>query len=190
MSFLIVFDFYKDYLQTNNGYSFLWLTILYCFGFIIRELEIFDKFNMFQLFLIMSIVFCCSIFLIVINNFSLLLSYVSPFVIIESICLLGIFSKLHFKNNLVLNVSKLTFGIYLFQNNKIIWMYLSNSFVFISNYQIVLKVFFVLLASLVLFLIGAVVDYIRTYTFKIIKIDDMPLKIDNFIKEKSKHWIL
>ena len=98
----------------------------------------------------------------------------------NAIFLLIIFSRIKPNIRFVKVVAPLTFGIYLFQNNRIIWDYLKNLFVFVKDYNLLIVFVLVLLLALMVFAVGGVVDYLRVLLFKFLKMD----KISSWISGK------
>ena len=78
-------------------------------------------------------------------------------------------------------IAPLTFGVYLFQNNRIIWNILKDLFVFVKNYNVIVIVILVFILALVIFIIGAIVDFLRIKLFKIMRINKISLYLNDFI---------
>lgn len=182
----------KDYNFLINGYSSLWLIILYIIGgyfgkYLFQSKNYFNK-NKFIYFLIyiISSFFTSEIkfkLLQMKSNYSeLFVSYISPTILLEAISLVIFASRLNIKNKILIKLISffipLTFGIlpiHWFFFNKInimksIYRWLNtikNNLVFFKLYGL----------SILFYFIFAFIDYFRFQLFKIIKIKELILFI-------------
>lgn len=191
--------FEKDMFLLNNGYSALWLIILYAVGGILRKL--YDNIR------IKKYVLLCGYFgsvlltlfsKIVIQFFSeeysfelyddfILIRYNSPTMIIASVCLVLLFAKLSVER--ILRVIKLlapvSFGVYIIHTEPFIWRYLMGgrfaSFIELTSVKFVLAVVFVAIG---IFILCAVAEKIRLWLFKTCRILCLCKKIESLIREK------
>lgn len=170
---------YTDSFLINNGYSPLWLIILYLLGGYIKEYNPFEKYNKYIFFgiYILSNLF---VFLSKIcietffhnkgetNDVNILINYISLPIIIASITLFLFFKNLELKDIKIIKLlSKHAFFCYIIHCNPIIWDLLKNSFVFCVNmsaYKIVLIAIF---SAITIFLFCIIIDVIKN---KIIKL--------------------
>jgi hypothetical protein len=121
---------------------------------------------------------------------TLFLSYISPTMIIQAICLLLFFSKLTIKNplliKLIIFLTPLTFNVYLFHNRvfDIIFFYdkkfLYNFIITFESNLLFLKIYFL---SIIIFIISATIDYIRLLLFKFLKIRKFCFFIENLFSK-------
>ena len=187
----------------NKGFSPLWLIILYIFGAYIGKYMIIndDKTKKTNYFLLWIFIYICSaIFSFISYSFflkktymfkkTLFLSYISPTMIIQAICLLLFFSKLTIKNplliKLIIFLTPLTFNVYLFHNRvfDIIFFYdkkfLYNFIITFESNLLFLKIYFL---SIIIFIISATIDYIRFLLFKFLKIRKFCFFIENLFSK-------
>lgn len=185
-----------------NGYSCLWLMILYFFGAAIRKCELDKRVTViqggiiwfglliatwvlkisgidFRIFLGMNEIVCF--------NGDALISYCSPSVLISCVLLLMIFSGLRIpdKNGRRISyISSGTFAVYLINSNQYVWTYIlpwiQN---FMKEKSIIWLMTAVILFSL-LFLVSAIcVDLIRRKVFSLTKINQAILSVDDLLKK-------
>lgn len=155
----------------SDGYHFLWLLVLFVIGALLKKLNLFEKTSSKKLlcYYLLSIIISWIPLLLFDNK--ILISYISPTVLFACICLLTFFSRLNCNNKIVNLLYPLTTGVYLFQNNEIIWNILANRFIFVAEYSIFFGLISILFLSLFIFITGCVIDYIRIILYKILKID-------------------
>lgn len=165
-----------------KGYSFVWLTLLYVLGYIIKRLDMFAKWSSKKLLL-------CSILMILTTWSALmildnvrLISYISPTILFNAIFLLILFSrfKLEKIKPLIKYIAPVTFGIYLFQNNRVVWNKMKNAFLFVNNKSIFEAIACTLCIALAIFILGLIVERVRIRIFKMLRIE----KLSSYINEK------
>lgn len=173
-----------------NGYSPIWLIILYIVGFSLNKLEINKKINirycimfifvipilncMWKLFGINYNMRACDICI----SKDMFVSYLSPLVLIVSISYLILFSQIQIQQSLLKKIVELcgksSFAIYLLNDNWLIREKLiKNAFVNWCYDPVILLVIKVLLFSII-FVFGAIIFeiiriYVRDLIFKLIK---------------------
>ena len=178
--------FRKDFFHFVNGFTYMWLIILYFFGSYFGKYKInFHSHTKFAKILINSlllffITFLRS-FLILYKKFyhqnskAMIVEYTSPSSVIISLIFINILSNLEINNKISQTIisflSPLTYGVYLLHNhylvrnfvikNKYLWLLKSHSIV-----MIILELF----QSLKIFILCSFIDYIRLLIFKILKI--------------------
>lgn len=157
IAFSVLSSFFpnKNAFGLANGYSTLWLMICFIWGgTLYRFYHITDSphFNAFGLI----ILFCSILFPIIIhffisyfhlNGIAIVLNYLSPFCVVESILLLLFFSKIKFDSQFIKKFIKIlsinSLGIYLFQCNPLTWNLLfenQNISLNISLYQLLFRI--------------------------------------------------
>lgn len=174
--------------KVANGYHFLWLAILYLCGAYIRKYNPFSNFgiNCFLIIYVMSsllTLFNYMLYDVNIYDFSLE-EYTSPTVFMAAMCLLFVFSKLQFGENIQVGIAKispLVFSVYLFHTQPVFFKDIiqgclksySNSGIFISIILIIGLSFFI-------YFVSCVYEYIRAL---LVKKFDLEKKIDLLIQE-------
>ena len=110
--------------------------------------------------------------LMAINGNDKLISYISPTIVFDGIFLMILFARLKPNAKFVKTLAPLTFGIYLFQNNRIM-------FLFVNDLNVFAIVPVVLLLGLAIFLAGTVVDFLRLQLFKLLKVEKLASGLNN-----------
>lgn len=187
LMFVILFSVtgtFFDIYYLHSGYSFLWLIILYTIGSLIKKIKLFDNMKSTML----GLLFCISVIITWLIYFYLddsrLISYLSPTILFCAITLVIIFSRFDIKISIIPRISSLCLGIYLFQNNTIIWNYfIKDAFIFISNINILFAPLAILICSFCIFVIGAAVDSVRIFIFKLFRVDKISDYIGTFVEK-------
>ncbi|MBQ2943313.1 MAG: acyltransferase family protein [Ruminococcus sp.] len=169
---------------TNNGFSLIWLIVLYCLGALAKRINLFE--NKSTLILIILFIASTTISWVpcALSVTKGLINYISPTITLNALILTVLFSRIRTSSKVINFISPLTFGIYLFQLNPIIWDNVLNyRFHFIANENILLGIVFVFIFATALFISGGIIELIRSKLFKIIKIDKFSEKIETTIKK-------
>ena len=157
--------FKQDILGLWGGYSVLWMILLYTLGAIIR------KFNYESRLQIRNvsglILFLTSLtFILCWFGYEQWRSYISPTVTLQGIAIFLLFLKiknlpLTFKR-LVLLISPLTLGIYLFHVHPLIFRrIIPKIYTLVEEQELLMFVIIILVMTLVLFFSGAIIEYFR-----------------------------
>lgn len=167
--------------NTESGYSFLWLLLLYILGYTIKRLSLFEKWCNKKLILgcvILSVLSWLPKFIL---NTDILISFISPSVLFCAMFLLVLFKRIKPNIKLVKMVAPLTFGIYLCQNNRFIWELIKDMFVFVTQFNVFIMALLVIVCSLLVFIACGIVEEIRILVFKIICIDKISFWLNDLI---------
>ncbi|MDO5292193.1 MAG: acyltransferase [bacterium] len=188
----------NDMFMLGNGYSFVWLTALYILGAIIQKTEFGFKLNKITLFFTYS--GCIFISWFFRRYFSLhpvkeldpnlLISYISPTILIAAISLLLLCSKLTFKSRLSIRLIKffspLAFSVYLIHVHPLIWYYVfNNRFIKYCSYSGASLMLYVLLTALAIFFLCTTIDFIRQYLFGLLRINTLCKRLLSFTETKE-----
>lgn len=163
-----------------DGYSFVWLLVLFVEGGIIKRVNLLDNVsNKVLIFL-----FCLFIVITWLPYYffesRIFIEHTSPTILCASISLLIIFSRLNIKSKAIELLTPLVFGVYLFQCNEIIWnSIISGAFDFVKNCNMIFTICYMFIFAFIIFIIGVVVEWIRVKLFKLLKIDYVIIKISN-----------
>lgn len=197
----------------NNGYTIASFVMLYIIGayfgkYKLRENYHFRNFSKNKYQLLLLVLFIVSIFLAITPKiitdyfenstieilsyvkylFGLkLIDYISPVIILESVLYLLLFETFDFKSKFINKVASLTFGIYLVHENNFLVKFLYDRLPISINGVIYPNVIIkMLLYSIIIFIVSAIIEYIRQLLSKLItktKIYKKFIsKIENYIK--------
>ena len=177
---------YGDGFVLGDGYSTIWLMIVYLFGGYIRKYGLFEKAKTPLLIILYLGSGLCVRFSRMVNSYitrhilgvekyeDMWLSYVSVFILISAISLLLLFKRMKIKKvmkRIVTFFSPLAFSVYLIHTNPLIWEYIfKDSFIWISRLPIYYMVPTVLGVSLAIFIICSAIDLVRHYLFSLLKL--------------------
>ena len=190
IAIIVGFSFFEriaNVFNTNNGYSFVWIFLLYIIGAIIKKCHIGERLKWYHIVPTILVLYIISL-LYKIYGFSgrginveitknLLISYVSPTILISSILYVIWFSKMKFNKkftNIIKFAAPASFSIYLINNNKFIWTtVMKDRFISLANMPIY-KIYYITIGFSILFVIACIlIDNIRIYLFKKCKINNL-----------------
>lgn len=192
--------FRKDVFCLNEGYSVLWLMVLYLGGGYFKLYEPLK--NMKKRYCIVSF-FCCifctwfaKLFLELITTKifgepkggMLLISYTSPTMVIAGISLFMCFSRLHVKHGkkLIASLASVSFGVYLVHMQPLVADFvLSGAFSKFLDFHWTVLPFAVLGAAFCIYILCSCIDYIRLKLFDLFRLKKHFQKVEN--KIYSKH---
>lgn len=172
-----------DVFGLREGLSCVWLLAAYYIGAYLKRFGMFSKMHTGKLLLLIGLALVltwASKFILELvlgydagtdGRSNVLIAYNSPTVLLISVCLLMIFSKITAKGKIkkwILRISPLCFGVYLLNCNPFVWDYLMpgrfEAYAFFPVWKMVVCS---LLAAMVIFLSGIAVDGIRFLIFEI-----------------------
>lgn len=173
-----------DVFCVKNGYSPLWIMIMYFVGAVMKKYDIKSAegknkylylYVLMVMLTVMSKIFISLITKKIFGRVLLsewLISYISPTIILSGAFLFKYFSKINLSEKtkkLISAMSPLTFGVYLFHTQYFIWEYLKNRFAYFANQNPFSFVVHILLTACTIYLVCILVDGVRQYIFKILK---------------------
>ena len=157
--------------DTNDGYSPIWLMVLYCMGAFAKRGGMFRQKStpVLLLYLLGSTLLSWGVF--VFGEDNLLINYVSPTMVLNGILLVVLFSRIPLKGTIIGKISPLVFGVYLFQMSRLVWInVLKNSAAFIAEERIAAGVGYAIAMALLLFTVGILVEWVRSALEKGLKL--------------------
>ena len=163
-----------------DGYSALWLMLLYIIGGFLRKSKILEKYKTTVWICIVGLMFVIAIaskFLIeymcwkvlgTVAGGGYLVSYISPVILLLAIALLGMFVKINIKFHTVIKViSGSTFFIYIIHEHPLMkHQFISKQFSKYTLYNPIGMIFAIFGTALVIFGVCAVIDQVRATIFK------------------------
>lgn len=189
--------FEKDLFHFANGFTYMWLIILYFYG------SYFGKFNNYNhnynyviIFLICCIILFFAAFIrnvLIINkirnnniDISMIVEYTSPSSVIISICFIILFSKLIIKTKLFEKIisffAPLTYGVYLIHNHILVLRYvIKDNYSWLLKYSFLKLLLLEILESLKIFVVSSFIDYLRFILFKLLRIKQLCVYFSNLI---------
>ena len=190
----------NDFIFLREGYSSHWLIILYIIGGYLGKYIIINKnFKSFKYYIIYILIYIFSAFItsesfFILNNTTfynkyILYNYLSPTIIFEALSLTMMFSKFSFNKFAIkiilffiplnLNITLLHLRLFTEKIITFIWLKkVKSNMIFIVIYQF----------GLILYIFLGLIDYLRSIFFKILKIKQFCLFIeDKFSKLMDKY---
>ncbi|MBE5861843.1 MAG: hypothetical protein E7295_03215 [Lachnospiraceae bacterium] len=188
-----------------NGYSPLWMCIMYYFGGYIRKYENGKIIRFLQkkailVYLFSTIVSLSSVFAIrIVNslchtslNEGTFLSYITPFAVLASVSMLLLCLKRrnNKENRIITNLSKLTFGVYLIHVHPIIWSkVIKDSCIFLLDINPIVSMFMLIALAALVFAILLFLDYIRELLFKSFRVNKVLDILENKFSGRNNRLI-
>lgn len=190
----------QDGFRLNDGYSPIWLMIMYLVGAYMKKFNVGAKMKKWLALLLYVISSLCSFILcvfskkllkIMLGNDISYLSYTSPFVVLSAIFLFIFFSKLKFgkKTEKLINyIPPAALGVYLIHTHPLVFNKLMKDIAMpLVNHGTAAMIFGSVAMALAVFIICIVIDLLRIQLFRLIKTDVLCKKLDSaFEKNKVK----
>lgn len=194
----------NDVLRIQSGYEFPWLMVMYLVGGYFSKYPIVIKkpYKCVVAFFSISLLNFIYKYLIELVTTRLLgapsygdifMSYTSPVLVGEAICLLLFFSNLQVKNKkLVKAVSFVTpaiFSVYIIHVHPLVfWNILKDSFTGLTEYNFLVSFVLIIAIVLAIFMGCIALDYLRIFIFKLLRINTLCDKIGKNIKNWIESW--
>ena len=191
--FSTVAGVYSDPFYMNKGFSFLWITFVYIIGAYIKKYDIPKAVNT----KIAILLGCALLFITYFSKLGIryltislfghsfredfLLVYTSPTILGIAIVYLIIFSKIKIRRSkkIIEFLAPSAFGVYLFHMQH---LFLDNDFSFhfsfIADLPLWLIPLSILWYALIIFIIGLLIDKVRSYIFKFIRVNKFTERIE------------
>lgn len=169
-----------DPFKTKWGYSAIWLMILYCIGALAKRTKLFETRKSMTLVILWV---CCVAFswaVLAYVKTGRLINYVSPTTLLSAVIMVVLFSRLKLNRaaGVIAKLSPLTFGIYLFQLNQVVWdVLLKDAFVFVADKDIISGAAYVFAFAASIFISGLIVEFVRNKLAACLKISSLSKKI-------------
>lgn len=182
----------------NVGYSFLWLAVLYLIGAYVSKYDSFSKMTKAKSiigFIGCSLITFLSRIAIQIVTLKLtgspthgtkFITYVSPFMILSSLFLLALFSKIQFGSigtAVVKWLSPMTFGVFILHTQRIIYAEMQGKFAFVVEYNAFLCVLMTIGITIGIYAICSVIDYLRILLFKLVRVKNISSTVEKILKK-------
>lgn len=194
--FSVVSTFY-DTFSVLEGYSVIWFAFMYLIGAIIK------KYNLTELFckrcwviiaLAAFIITWLSKIVLDFTNIPLLekasdtlVKYVSPTIVIMAVVVLSLFSKINCPPSFAPIISFFAtsaFSVYLIHDNELVRQYLiSEIHNYVGDFNIVLLILSIICCVCAIFITCILIDKIRIFIFKVIKLDKLAQLVEKLIKK-------
>lgn len=179
---------FGDPFMLADGYSVLWLCMLYFLGAWMKKYNILNiissKVLIVGILLNTTFVWICFCW---VPLGGLLVSYISPFILFNAVFFLNVFARLDFgilEKQMIAWISPATFGVYIIHCQKVIFNeYLKDAFLWVAALDFYLIPIIVLLAAAFIFLICLLIEKIRIGLFRFLKIEKLIWFIDRQLRE-------
>lgn len=192
----------QDGFRLNDGYSPIWLMIMYLVGAYMKKFNVGAKMKKWLALLLYVISSLCSFILCVFSNKLLkimlgndisYLSYTSPFVVLSAIFLFIFFSKLKFgkKTEKLINyITPAALGVYLIHTHPLVFNKLMKDIAMpLVNHGTAAMIFGSVAMALAIFIICIVIDLLRIQLFRLIRVNALCKKLDGVFNSKKKKTI-
>lgn len=194
---LIPLIFKSDVYFTNNGYTVLWISVMYIIGGYIRKYELHKKISNIKCFLIyfgaVLVTFGQKVITeyvkFIVNgetvNEGLFIKYTSPTMVICAVSLLCLFAKADFKDGmkkLTAIFSPFAFSVYLIHTAPFVWSkVMKNRFVLFADFNPIVMILVVFATAIGIFALCSLIDFVRVQLFKLFRIKELSVKIEGTV---------
>ncbi len=188
---LVVFTLgsrFNDPFSLMEGYSAIWLMILYSIGVLAKRVRFMEKMRIEVLMLLWTVLIVVTWMVYSMFDTKTIPSYVSPTIVLAGLTMVVLFSKFRLSGKCISKIVPLAFGIYLLQNNAVIWRFLDNRFVFAASLPVVEGVACVVGGAFGIFAVGLAVEYVRKLLEKWLQIPALTQKIAGWITA-ALNWV-
>lgn len=170
--------------QFSEGYTLIWLMILFCLGAALNKINFFSKVP-FWIGIIMFIISATITYHLFLKGKELYLSYCSITVLVGAISMILVLYNIKIKNKIAKEVLKLfgeaTLGVYLIHVNPLIWNSVIYNFTVkyqIVNKPVVIYVLLIILSGICIFLLCALCDIVRIVLVRLLHLKPILKKVD------------
>lgn len=180
-----------DVFFVNRGYSALWLTLLYLLGAILHHCDVVSKVKARVAFLAYAACILVTwLYKYVAETHNVgggdwpvfPVTYVFPLVVLAAVALVLCFARLRigsFPQKLIAFFAPLSFGVYLVHSQRYFWRYfLSGRFTPLATAHPVVLVCATLLFAVLLFIVCALIDFLRDRLFRLLHVRELLTKIE------------
>lgn len=186
---------YVDVFRLGGGYSFLWIVTMYLVGAWMKKHAVSyqvssSKAGALLLFSIMLTVLS----LCFPGDFNkILVSYISPTVVLMAVAYVILFSKLHFSTageKLIRIFSPAAFGVYLIHVQYYVWNYvMKGRFAQIADGLAWMIPFKVIGSAAIVFVVCLLIEKVRLVLFRLLGVDKFAEKMEDVCRKWSEKWI-
>ncbi len=187
-SVLSIFPRFNGF-NLSAGYSWMWLSYLYMLGGYYRKY--YSEFGRKLRFPLLIYLLCVSltfIFKFYISSilkyvsWSALFEYIAPTTLIGSVALLSYFDNFavnrKFLRKSILLLSNLSFGVYLFHVNPIVWdNFMMGAFSHYSSYNLSFFLISIFASVLAIYFVGISIDFIRLKLFQALEVEKLSISV-------------
>ena len=190
-----------DSFKLSNGYSMIWLSIMYMVGAYIKkyvDVSNLSKKKTFIIYLLVCLGTWGNKYVIEMLTFkifgesrfgNIFINYVSPTIIISAIALFLFFLKVdiqnEFANKIIKILATVSFSVYLIHTHPLVFEYiLKDHFIVYLDYSPLGLVAAVLLTTMGIYILCSMIDYIRVALFKLLHLEERCIYMVERVKEK------
>ncbi|MBO5479057.1 MAG: acyltransferase family protein [Clostridia bacterium] len=197
---ILIFSFYNlipNIFGLSEGYSVIWIIILYILGAIIKKCNIGKQLKWYNAVIIIILMGLITYFYTMFGKEfkifeikvkrDLLISYTSPTILISAIMYLILFSKMKFNKTIekiIKFAASSSFAIYIINDNPMIrnnWII--NRFANLTMGSTKEIYLYVIAFSFLFVIISILIDKIRIFIFKLIHVNDLSILAEKFIEK-------
>lgn len=191
----------NDVLRIQNGFEFSWLMVMYLVGGYFSKYPVTIKkpykclvaclgFTLFNFIYKYLIELVTTKLLGEPSYGDIFMSYTSPVIVGEAICLLLYFSNLNVNNKKIIKlvglVTPCIFSVYIIHVHPLVfWSILKDAFTGLTEYNLLVVFVLVIAIDIAIFIGCITLDYIRIFAFKFLKVNYFCDKISKLIIQKA-----
>ena len=194
---IIPLIFKSDVYFTNNGYTVLWISVMYIIGGYIRKFELHRKISNIKCILLyfgaVLVTFGQKVITEYVKyavngetvNEGLFIKYTSPTMVICAVSLLCLFAKVDFKDGMkkfTAVFSPFAFSVYLIHTAPFVWSkVMKNRFVSYAEFNPFVMILLVFATTIGIFALCSLIDFVRVQLFKMFRIKELSVKIEGTV---------
>ena len=194
---IIPLIFKSDVYFINNGYTVLWISVMYIIGGYIRKYELHRKISNIKCILLyfgaVLVTFGQKVITEYVKyavngetvNEGLFIKYTSPTMVICAVSLLCLFAKVDFKDGMkkfTAVFSPFAFSVYLIHTAPFVWSkVMKNRFVSYAEFNPFVMILLVFATTIGIFALCSLIDFVRVQLFKMFRIKELSVKIEGTV---------
>lgn len=196
LSLFSIISVLRDVFSLLGGFSVIWFVFMYLVGAIFKKYSLNRVFSKKTWYIIISSAFIATWLSKIVLHYTnipflqncsgILIDYVSPTIIAMAVGSLGVFSNLTCPYSKTISfIATSAFSVYLIHDNFFIRKYLiAKIYTMVNDLNVVLLALSIISSVVVIFSFCILIDKIRMYLFRIIKIDRLIKCIEDIMKVK------
>ena len=175
----------RDIFELSNGYSCIWLMVMYIFGAYFKLYGI-PKFahpllSLALFFAATTVAWAQKIGLLPLGEAGALIGYTSPLMVIMALALLWFFAQVTVRGKvcgfIVTHLGKATFGVFLVHVGAMVWNFIGGRWAYFGEMPPLRMTLMVFAATLSMYLICSAYSLLRIWLFRVCHLHDLVDKI-------------
>ena len=192
---------FVDPFKLGNGYSVLWLMVLYLIGGYIRKYGMLTKLKSISLFLLyilsISLTWCSKLIIQIVTKSvfgeikydQMWVSYISITIVIAAICLFLVFERINVNlagMKLISLFAPMAFSVFLIHTHPLVFEFMKNRFIWVADLPLAFMFLSIIAIAICVYFMCSLLDIIREWLFRILSLKNRLDTLERLLKRKIK----